>query len=105
MNTGPKAFHHGTATLDILPKGFLRSIKLLKNNYIHMKRITINVPDNKYAFFIELVKNLGLKTTKEKPQHTEEEVLKGIEQGFKEVKLIEEGKMEGTSLNDFLDEL
>lgn len=70
-----------------------------------MKQITINIPDNKYSFFIELVKNLGLEKVKEEPVGTSEKVLKDIEQGFREVKLIQEGKMKGTPLKDFLDEL
>jgi hypothetical protein len=70
-----------------------------------MKQITVNIPDNKYSFFLELVKNLGLEKVKEEQVETKEEVLKGIEQGFNEVKLIQEGKMKGTPLKDFLDEL
>lgn len=70
-----------------------------------MKQITINVPDNKYSFFLELVKNLGLKKVKEVQLETNQEVLEGLAQGFKEVKLIQEGKMKGTPLKEFLDEL
>lgn len=71
-----------------------------------MKQITINIPDNKYSFFLELIKNLGLEKVGENPMATdEEETLAGIEQGFKEAKLIQEGKMKGTLLKDFLDEL
>ena len=70
-----------------------------------MKQITINVPDNKYSFFLELVKNLGLEKVKEEPVDTSQEALKGLEQGFREVKLIQEGKMKGTPLKEFLDEL
>jgi hypothetical protein len=70
-----------------------------------MKQITVNIPDNKYSFFLELVKNLGLEKVKEEQVETKEEVLKGIEQGFNEVKLIQEGKMKGTPLKDFLGEL
>jgi len=29
-----------------------------------MKQITLNIPDSKYSFFIELVKNLGLEKVK-----------------------------------------
>jgi hypothetical protein len=32
-----------------------------------MKRITINIPDNMYSFFMELLKNLGLEKVKEEP--------------------------------------
>lgn len=70
-----------------------------------MKQITLNIPDNKYEFFLELVKNLGLEKVKEEPIEAEQEALRGLEQGFKEVKLIQEGKMKGTPLKEFLDEL
>ncbi len=32
-----------------------------------MRQITINIPENKYSFFLELVKNLGLEKVKESP--------------------------------------
>lgn len=70
-----------------------------------MKKITINIPDNKYSFFLELVKNLGLEKVKEEPVNVNQDALKGLEQGFREVKLIQDGKMKGTPLNEFLDEL
>jgi len=70
-----------------------------------MKQITINIPDNKYSFFLELVKNLGLEKVKEEHVEASQEVLEGLEQGFREVKLIQEGKMKGTPLKKFLDEL
>ena len=76
-----------------------------------MKQITINVPENQYAFFLELLKNLGLEKAEEEAREaeeealTEEELLEDLAQAFREVKLIEEGKMKGTPLKDFLDEL
>jgi hypothetical protein len=70
-----------------------------------MKQITINIPDNKYSFFLELVKNLGLEKVKEEPVEASQEALEGLEQGFREVKLIQEGQMKGTPLKEFLDEL
>lgn len=70
-----------------------------------MRQITINIPDNKYSFFLELVKNLGLEKVKEEPIEAGQEALEGLEQGFREVKLIQEGKMKGTPLKEFLDEL
>jgi len=70
-----------------------------------MKQITINIPDNKYSFFLELVKNLGLEKVKEEPVSADEEVLRSLEQGFKEVKLVQEGKLKSRPLKDFLDEL
>jgi hypothetical protein len=70
-----------------------------------MRQIIINIPDNKYSFFLELLKNLGLENMKEEPSDSNQKVLKSLEQGFKEVKLIQEGKMKGTPLKEFLDEL
>ncbi|WP_162418689.1 hypothetical protein [Cyclobacterium roseum] len=70
-----------------------------------MKKITIMIPEHKYSFFLELVKNLGLEKIKEEPIEASQEALDGLEQGFREVKLIQEGKMKGTPLQEFLDEL
>lgn len=70
-----------------------------------MKQITVNVPDSKFSFFIELIENLGLEKVDKEASGSDEEALKGIEQGFREVKLIQEGKMKGTSLKEFLNEL
>lgn len=70
-----------------------------------MKRITLKIPDSKYAFFLELVKNLGLEKVEEESIEASQEALDGLEQGFKEVKLIQEGKIKGTPLKEFLDEL
>jgi len=57
--------------LEGIPEAFLLSrqeeLKCYKNPYICiglfnliMKQITLNIPDDKYQFFIELVENLGL---------------------------------------------
>ena len=70
-----------------------------------MKQITLNIPDNQYAFFLELVQQLGLEKVKEETIDSQQEILQGIAQGLREVKRIEEGKMKGTLLKDFLDEL
>jgi len=70
-----------------------------------MKQITLNIPEDKYSFFLELVENLGLEKVKEEQIEAGQEVLEGLEQGFKEVKMIQEGKMNGTPLKKFLNEL
>lgn len=68
-----------------------------------MRQIILNIPDNKYPFFLELIKNLGFVKVKE--EASEEEVLRGIEQGLNEVKLIQEGKLKSRPAKDFLNEL
>ena len=76
-----------------------------------MKQVTINVPENQYAFFLELLKNLGLEKAEEEAREaeeealTEEELLEDLAQAFREVKLIEEGKMKSRPAKEFLDEL
>jgi len=53
-----------------------------------MKLITLNIPDNKVLFFMELVNNLGfVKNVETDDEPTKEQILKT------------------TSLNDFLNEL
>lgn len=39
-----------------------------------MKQITLNIPDNKYSFFLELVKNLGLEKVKDKASDSTDEI-------------------------------
>lgn len=38
-----------------------------------MKLITLKIPDSKYAFFLELIKNLGLERIKDKPSETKKQ--------------------------------
>lgn len=70
-----------------------------------MKQITLNIPDHQYAFFTELVDKLGFEKVGEETLDSKEEVLQGIAQGLREVRQIEEGKIKGTELKDFLNEL
>ena len=69
-----------------------------------MKEITIKVPENKYTFFMELIESLGFVQVGEE-KDAREEVIANLREGFKEMELIKQGKLKGTPLNDFLDEL
>ncbi len=69
-----------------------------------MKQITLNIPDNKYSFFIELIKSLDFVQMQDEGD-SKEEIIANIEEGLKEMKLYKEGKMKGTPLKDFLNEL
>lgn len=71
-----------------------------------MKQITLNIPDNKVPFFLELVNNLGFVkkvTTDDEP--TKQQILDNIKAGLKEVQLYKKGKLKTTSVKDFLNEL
>jgi endonuclease IV len=70
-----------------------------------MRQITLNIPENMYSFFNELIQKLGLEKINEVDANSEEEILAGIERGLKEVKEIEEGKIKGKPLREFLNEL
>lgn len=50
-------------------------------------------------------KALKLKFKIAKTSESKSEILDSIQQGFKEVKLIEEGKLKSTNVEDFLNEL
>lgn len=71
-----------------------------------MKLITLNIPDNKVLFFMELVNNLGfVKNVETDDEPTKEQILDNIKAGLEEMKLIKQGKLKTTSLNDFLNKL
>ncbi len=70
-----------------------------------MKQLTIQVPDKKYPFFIELVDNLGFKKIETEDEPTKEQILKGISEAVEEVKQIKAGKKKAVLLKDFLNEL
>ena len=71
-----------------------------------MKQVTLHIPDNKYPFFIELVKNLDfVKTIDDEINPSKKEILVGLQHAIAEVKLIKAGKKKAQSLNDFLNEL
>jgi hypothetical protein len=71
-----------------------------------MNTIVIEHVDNKTSeLLIELVKKLGLSVKSEKETDSKKKTLKNIKQGFEEMKLINEGKLKSTPLNEFLNEL
>jgi hypothetical protein len=74
-----------------------------------MKTLTIKVPDNKYSFFVELIKNLGFAKQVEVEDIDidldKAEILNGIREAVDEVNLIKQGKKKSVPLKDFLNEL
>lgn len=76
-----------------------------------MRQITIQVPDQQYEFFMQLVRNLKfVKVKQESPLEaqltpSQKKTWKNIKQGFEELKQVEEGKMTTRSLKQVLDEL
>ena len=72
-----------------------------------MTQVTLKIQDSKLAFFLELIKNFDFVKVENHGyvEPTNEEIKESIKQGLKEVELIEQGKMESTTLKDFLNEL
>ena len=69
-----------------------------------MKKIVLKVEEERYEFFIELVKSLDFVHV-EPDGDSKKEILSNLRQGFAEMKAFKEGKIEGTPLEDFLNEL
>jgi hypothetical protein len=71
-----------------------------------MKQVTLNIPDKKLPFFMELIKNLGLtEETGSNNEPTKAQILNGIKESVKEVNLIKKGKLKGIPAKDLLNEL
>ena len=69
-----------------------------------MQKVVIDIPDNKIKFFMELVNNLGFKKVRQLTSD-QQEFVDDLQQSLEEVKLMQEGKLEKQSAEDFLNEL
>ena len=71
-----------------------------------MKKVTLQIPDKKYPFFMELVKNLGFaKQVEAVEDSSKEDIITNLKKGFEEMQLIKKGTLKTTPLNEFLNEL
>ncbi len=66
-----------------------------------MKQVTVKVNDDKLSFFLELVENLGFAEVED----SKEAILDNLKNGFEEMNLHKQGKLETTPIDEFLDEL
>jgi len=69
-----------------------------------MQRIVIDIPDNKYNFFMELINNLGFKKVKQIPKE-QKQFIDDLQHSLEQVKQHQEGKIKLQSAEDFLNEL
>ncbi|MBL4651502.1 MAG: hypothetical protein JKY53_01370 [Flavobacteriales bacterium] len=67
-----------------------------------MKQVTLNIPESKYTFFMELVENLGFVNSEGDSRNA---ILSNIKKGFEEVQLAKKGKLKTTPAKEFLNEL
>ena len=77
-----------------------------------MKQVTINIPENKFPFFMKLMKSLNFvkvveptPTLEEQLTPEQKEIWANVKQGFVELKLAEEGKIEFRPIEELLNEL
>jgi hypothetical protein len=72
-----------------------------------MKQVVLNIPENKFPFFMELVKTLGFVTVAEEMQLTEEqqEFVAGTRDALKQVEQHLNGEIKLKTADQLLDEL
>ena len=70
-----------------------------------MKQVVLNIKDDKYHFFLDLVKNFDFVQIEEIEGDSKKDILENLTQGFKDIKLYKQGKLKTSSAKDFLNEL
>lgn len=66
-----------------------------------MKQLTLNIRDNKFSTFLEFIKTLDYVEVPE----VDEKALNEMQSSLNQIKLMQEGKIEKQSAEDFLNEL
>jgi len=66
-----------------------------------MKQLTLNIRENKFHAFLEFIKTLDYVEVPEPDKKT----LSELQSSLKQVKMMQEGKIEKQEAQDFLDEL
>jgi hypothetical protein len=71
-----------------------------------MRQITLNIPDKKFNFFMELIRSLDfVKKVKADDEPTKEQILQDLFDSVEEVNLIKAGKLKGIPAKDLIHEL
>ncbi len=74
-----------------------------------MKQVTLNIPENRFNFFMELMRSLPFveldKISENSLSADQLKTWNNIKQGFEELELINSGKAKSRPLQELLDEL
>ncbi len=71
-----------------------------------MRQVILNVPDNKFPFFMKLINHLDfVKMEREDTEPSKAEILQGITEGLEQAKQYRQGKIKLKSFDEFLNEL
>src|SRR5215211_2596468 len=83
---------------------YLYGICLILSEKTSIMKIVLDIPDDKIDFMMELFNNLPF--VKAEPEKSrKQEIMDGLRDAVKEVKLAEEGKIKLQSARDFLNEI
>ena len=74
-------------------------------NNLNKRQIVLNVADNKYNFFMELLKNFDFVQIDDNQGDSKEEIVANLSQAFKELKLIKEEELQSRPVEEFLNTL
>jgi len=72
-----------------------------------MKQVTLNIPDNKYPFFMELVKSLNFVKVSDESKLTrkQQEFVEGTKRSLEQVEQYLKGEIKLKSADQLFDEL
>ena len=76
-----------------------------------MKQLTVEIPDNQFAFFMNLIENLKFVQIVEPSilekslSEDQKEIWENIRNGFYEIKMVEKGELKSRPVGDLLKEL
>lgn len=68
-----------------------------------MKEVTLKIREDKYPFFVELIRNFNFIKINNKP--SEKEILVSVARGMKEAELATKGKLKTKSAKAFINAL
>jgi hypothetical protein len=80
----------------------MTTIELTKNK---TKQVVLNVNNNKYPFFIELIKNFDFIQVADNQGDAKKDIIANLTEGFQQIKQIKAGKLRTRSVENFLNEL
>ena len=69
-----------------------------------MERVVIDIPDKKFSFFMELMKNLGIKKVR-RLTRDQKKFVDDLRQSLEQVEEHQEGKIKLRTAEDLLNEL
>jgi len=70
-----------------------------------MRQIILNIKDNKYNFFMELIKSLDFVHVQNDTSDSKEAITANLKQAFTDLKNYKKGNLKTTSAKEFLNEL